>query len=81
MKSAQTIFRSIVKNKNFMTPDVVSFKRRGNYVFEIASGEFMGKPIFGVTVVNVKELKHDHDLSKGGFESLELAEEYMESIK
>ena len=57
------LFRSIVKNPNFMTPQVYAYYGIPNGEVELSKGRgFMSHVFWGVTVVQYG--RHDHDLSK-----------------
>lgn len=78
----KTLFNKVYKgSKNFMTPYVEKYRARNGYVFEISSGPsmFENKRMFGVTVLTTSGNKC-HELNEGGFESLALADEYIDSI-
>jgi hypothetical protein len=50
--SIATIFKETYNNQtNFMTQDIVGYGTRGNYIYELSQGEFMGDKIYGVTVL------------------------------
>lgn len=58
-------FTSVVKGKNFMTPDVSGYWISGNYICEVSHGrDFNNNLIYGVTVVNGETMQAEHDLSK-----------------
>jgi hypothetical protein len=58
-------FTSVVKDKNFMTPDINGYWISGNYICEVSHGrDFSNNLIYGVTVVNGETMQHEHDLSK-----------------
>ena len=58
-------FTSVIKGKNFMTPDVNGYFISGNYICEVSHGRgFDNELIYGVTVVNGETMKAEHDLSK-----------------
>lgn len=60
------IFKSIVKGQNIMTPTVVDFYRRGDYICELSTSSepFMYDYLYGVTVVNERTGEHCVDMSK-----------------
>jgi len=46
------IFEAEYKSTNFMTPDVYSYGKSGNWIYEISEGtDFERMPIYGVTVL------------------------------
>lgn len=49
--------------RNFMTPYLVEYGQAGRLVYEISKGEFMGKTLYGVTVLSLDGRRMD-DLSK-----------------
>ena len=73
-------FTSIVRGENFMTPTVVKYLKIGNYVVEISKGEFLREDIYGVSVADTINKKARHDLSHGGFKTLDDAIEYANSL-
>ena len=63
MRTANEIFRSVVKGTNFMTPNIISHHKIKGGAVELSSGKgFSGSTMYGVTVV--KDNKHNTDLSK-----------------
>lgn len=60
--------KTYFKGKNSMTPTILEYGQRKNYVFELSEGMFMGNKIFGVTVVD-PENQEDNSLSES-FDSL-----------
>lgn len=79
-------FRSIVKGKNIVTPDILGFYRKGEYDIELSSGSlFSGTHkgvndlLYGVTVVNTITKNHEHELSKC-FDNKKSAIKYMETL-
>ena len=48
-------FRQLIKGANFMTPDVIDIRRTGQFVVEVSEGDFMGKNLFGITVIEETE--------------------------
>ncbi len=84
MKNEQTQlaqwFNNIVVGKNIMTPYVEQYLRNGDLVAEISSGTgIWGKPLYGVTVVNILHKKHMTDLSSP-FNSLDECIEYFNNL-
>lgn len=64
--------------KNFMTPNVLRYGKRGKYIYELSDGEaFMRKGrIYGVTVLTT-----DGEKSGGSsFQSKQEAEDYIKSL-
>lgn len=80
------IFISVVPYKNFMTPTVEGYVRKGDYVCEISCGEaFGGGTAVGVTVVNAVTRTHEHELCKCKScvtyqSALEWAKEYINNL-
>lgn len=65
LKTNAKEFDSVVKGKNFMTPQILSHWISGDYICELSQGtDFDNNRIFGVTVVNGLEMTHNHELSK-----------------
>ena len=75
----KNVFHRIYKGeKNFMTPDIIKYGKRGKMVYEIASGEsFCGGKLYGVTVIELPTKKRK-DLSIA-FSTLKDAELYVEN--
>ena len=40
---------------NFMTPTVLSYGKRGVYLYEISEGDWMESKLYGVTVIEITE--------------------------
>ena len=74
-------FRGIVPGANPITPVVIKFVEKGDYIIELSEdcGSSSYSRIFGVTVVNYKEKVKDDDLSRG-FAHKREAEAYIDSI-
>jgi hypothetical protein len=70
-------FRSIVKGKNFITPDILGYYTIVDGVAELSEGDVLDNPVFGVTVV--KNGKHDTSLSQG-FSNKEKALAYIAEL-
>jgi len=52
-------------NPNIMTPDVIKYGSRGNFVYELSVGEgFDRDNVYGVTVLDRINGEKRHDLSK-----------------
>jgi len=64
--------------QNFMTPRIIGYvKLKAGLYAELSQGEGMSRqPIFGVTV----RPDDEHKLSKGGYQSRQDAEEYIEEL-
>jgi len=52
-KATKDIFTSVVKGKNFITPEVVRYQQQGDYAVELSKGDFCNDTIYGVTVVHI----------------------------
>lgn len=66
MTELARIFKSVVKGKNFMTPNVDGFFRRGKYVIELSYSNynsFCGYQ-FGVTIVDARSLTRCFEFDK-----------------
>jgi len=51
---------------NFMTPQPIYYGQRGNFLYEISHGRFIGQDLYGITVLQQDlpgEIEHRHDLS------------------
>lgn len=81
---ARTMFkREYDGARNFMTPDLVTYGKRGALVYEISSGEFGGHTIYGVTVLRENEdgtITREHDMSHM-CETLEEAKVYAHNLR
>lgn len=70
-------------NKNFMTPSVIDYGRKGHMIYELSKGTgFKDQTIYAVTVLEDAEggvKRPEGDLSFGGFESLEEAQSYIDN--
>lgn len=78
-------FKSVVKGKNFMTPDVIRYGETRSHFFELSEGtDLEGQPIYGVTVVDwathPADRKHNTKLSQV-FHSREFAEAYIADLR
>lgn len=63
-KKCDRIFRSVLPNKNFMTPNLEGYYDNEKYVIELSSGtDWDGDKHYGVTVVDAIEKKHIRNLS------------------
>lgn len=80
--SIRDLFFYVFKgNKNIMTPDVLNYGSRGNYAYELATGNgFRGDEIFGVTIIDIDTKEHNHELSEGGFNTLKDAKDYINTL-
>lgn len=79
--STQAIFLEVLKNKNFITPDIIEYFRNDYYAIELSSGYGMNRnTVYGVTVLEKKDEKWirtlDKDLS-GCFLSEQEARKYI----
>ena len=78
---AKDVFKSVHYGEpNLMTPEVIEYGQRGRYVYELSRGDFMGRGLFGVTVVDGIARARADNLSKC-MRSLENARAYIESLK
>lgn len=76
---AREIFKSVVKGKNFMTPNVLGYYKVKNGAAELSIGKgFTNNMMYGVTVV--KDNEHNHELSQVFYSELK-AREYIKSLK
>lgn len=74
------IFRSIVKGKNIITPEIVRYGQQGDFVYELSRGEFLSDEIYGVTVVDLRDKSHRDDLSKS-FSNYKEANDYINDLE
>lgn len=60
-KTAREIFKETVKGSNFMTPNIIKYLKLGkDGAIEISTGKgISGNDVFGVTVVEDGENKHN----------------------
>ena len=67
--------------KNFMTPHVIKYGKRGKYIYELSDGDaFMRSGrIYGVSVLTTGGEKRT-DLG-GSFQSKQEAEDYIKQLK
>lgn len=70
-------FTRVVTGYNFMTPNVLHYRKIKNGVAEISEGDFLGEPIYGVTVVRHGE--HDYDACQS-FRDYQSANKYVKSL-
>jgi len=68
-KTSQDIFKSTIRNKNFMTPLVLGYFRPSqDHIAELSQGQGMeGNDLFGVTVVTKDRSTHQwvHNTAQG----------------
>ena len=84
MENVNKIFDEVFNGQNnFITPDVISRIKKGEYLIELSTGEFMDKAVYGVTVLKRDGGKytHRHELSKGGFDNRDYADRYINILK
>lgn len=64
------------QHPNFMTPTVVSVRKSGNRFLEVSRGDFLGKDLYGATVV---EWINGRFQTRGGdsFRTRKEAEDYL----
>lgn len=77
---AGTLFRSIVKGSNFMTPSIIDYKIVSKFVVEVSHGKFVDTTFFGVTVADMETKTHRKDLSKS-CENLSDVESYLTELE
>ncbi len=65
-------------SKNFMTPDVVRYGKKGIYIYEISKGDWMGDDIFGLTVLTLEGDKTDG--ANGCHNSMEEVEAAIQNL-
>jgi len=72
-------FREIIRGKNFMTPQIIEYKKINDFIIEISTGsKFLDTEMYGVTVIKGTTIRND--LSKC-VHSLKEVEEYLEELK
>ncbi len=73
-----SLFRRVFNgHRNIMTPTLVEFIDTGVYVVELSKGDFLKRPLFGVTVLTYGGGKTKLDKS---FQSEATAREYIEEM-
>ena len=79
--TARDQFTSVVKGKNFMTPEVLQYRTVNKYAVEFSRGEAMdGGYIYGVTVVDTTKHEQRHDLSEL-FDTAKQAKQHIETLR
>ena len=75
---AHLFHRTYNGKPNFMTPNPVTYGKRGRLCYEISRGTGIdGRPMYGVTVIEIDMTKR-HDLSQS-FPSFNEADKYVSS--
>ena len=74
-------FKKVFKGQNnFMTPDVLEYGQRGEYIFEVSKGKGIGgETIYGLTVLGISG-EHYHELS-GCYHSIKDINEAIAKLK
>lgn len=73
-------YANIFKGKNFMTPDIITYGKKGKFYYELSEGRgFNHEPIFGVTIRDENGERFDPDRSKL-CHSLTEAKNYIECL-
>lgn len=79
-RTSGQIFRSLVPNKNFMTPSVIEYVTVRDYEVELSQGNGIGgTPLFGVTVVNRVTRERCLDLDNS-FDNIKSARLYINEL-
>lgn len=65
---------------NMITDQPVAYDRAGSFGIEVSEGVIFDKKLFGVSVMDMKTKKIDHDQSKP-FNTIEEAWKYISSLK
>lgn len=83
--NAAAVFNDLYKGvKNCMTPNIIKYgKINDTLAYELSSGKFMNKTMYGITVISVMIdgfHQPNHDLSKA-FQSLRDATEYVKELQ
>jgi hypothetical protein len=73
------LFTSRIKDRNFITPNIVDYYQANHFIVELSTGVFIKQRYYGVTVCNAHTGKHELDLGKC-FETKEQALEYIEEL-
>lgn len=71
--------KSYFKGSNFLTPDVIDRGFKGRYVYELSSGDFLGKPLYGVTLADRETGDSLYDESRS-FDALVAARSYIANL-
>lgn len=74
------IFFAVRKGVNVVTPDIISYERKGDYVIEVSKGRFLDSYLFGVTVVNAITRVAEWDKDKC-FSARTEREAYLEAME
>jgi len=77
-RTVKEIFKSNLKGKNFMTPDIIKYGESGTYIYELSEGRFMDTKMYGVTVLTRRGERTELDKC---FSDLEEAKTYIETLK
>ena len=77
-------FKKWNKNhKNFMTPDIISIKQKGNRIYELSEGTgFENEPIYGASELESKPDGNFQSTARGQmFHSEEKAKEHLKNLQ
>lgn len=61
-----------------MTPSILEYGHMDPYVYELSRGEFMGNPLYGVTVASTEDTHIELNLSTS-FNTFSAAKAYIDS--
>lgn len=75
-ESQVAIFRSRIKDRNFITPNIEQYYATKHYIVELSTGIFIKQRYYGVTVYNAHTGQHEIDLGKC-FETKQEALDYI----
>lgn len=77
---ARRIFDTVFDGKrNMLTPDVITYVLTKSYAVEVSHGTMMDDDIYGVTVINLTDKEHNHELSES-FNSESEARAYIKAL-
>lgn len=78
-KTSGHIFRSVIPNKNIITPNVIEYVTVRDYEVELSSGDAFGHPLWGVTVVNRVTREQEFSLDNS-FDNIKTARLYINEL-
>ena len=74
---------SYFRGRNMVTPNIIETGFAGQYAYELSSGDaiFSDGQLYGVTLANRFTAERDYDASKGGFDTIDEAREYIKGLQ
>jgi hypothetical protein len=75
------VFKTKFKGQpNFMTPNIVRYGKKGEYLYELSKGEGIGGgTIYGVTFLTLEGERPEERVSKGGL-TKQQAEDWIQAV-